>query len=76
MFSPQAPKTGQPTQFSSLSTGAPPLTSSWRFGDGKTATGGQLSHTFTAAGTYTVVVTATDAITAAHSSINVTLNVQ
>ena len=36
------------------------FTYSWVFGDGGTATGASPSHTFTAAGTYTVTVTATD----------------
>ena len=33
----------------------------WDFGDGGTATGGQVSHVFTKAGTFTVALTATDA---------------
>jgi hypothetical protein len=38
------------------------LTTAWDFGDGTTATGGAVSHTFAAPGNRTVTVTATDAI--------------
>ncbi|MEH3054435.1 MAG: PKD domain-containing protein [Patulibacter minatonensis] len=37
-----------------------PVTLSWAFGDGGTATGGAPTHTYAAAGSYKVVVTATD----------------
>lgn len=38
-----------------------PVTISWIFGDGATATGGSVNHTYAAAGRYAVVVKATDA---------------
>ncbi|MFB6721257.1 ThuA domain-containing protein [Kribbella sp. NPDC056345] len=38
-----------------------PLTYAWSFGDGGTATGASVSHTYTTAGTHTAVVTVTDA---------------
>jgi uncharacterized repeat protein (TIGR01451 family) len=37
-----------------------PITGSWDFGDGGTGSGSVVSHTFTAAGTYTVTLTVTD----------------
>lgn len=37
-----------------------PLSYSWNFGDGDTATGAAVAHTFGAAGTFSVVVTVTD----------------
>jgi PKD domain len=39
---------------------ANPITYAWSFGDGSTGTGSVVSHAFTAAGIYTVSVTATD----------------
>ncbi|MET7280317.1 ThuA domain-containing protein [Kribbella sp. NPDC005582] len=38
-----------------------PLTYTWSFGDGGTATGASVSHTYTTAGTHTAVATVTDA---------------
>jgi PKD repeat protein len=47
------------------------VTLSWSFGDGSTATGTSVSHAFTAAGSPTVIVTATDGVgnTAAKSGV-------
>ncbi len=42
-------------------TDGAPITGSWDFGDGGTDSGSVVSHTFTAAGTYTVTLTVTDA---------------
>jgi hypothetical protein len=39
-----------------------PLTTSWTFGDGGTATGASAAHAYASAGTYTATVTATDAV--------------
>jgi PKD repeat protein len=60
--SPYSPVPGQPVSFTA--TGADPdgtiASYAWDFGDGQTASGAQVSHTFAAFGTYTVTVTATD----------------
>ncbi|UCC92350.1 MAG: PKD domain-containing protein, partial [Thermoplasmata archaeon] len=40
--------------------GGGPLTYSWSFGDGGTATGASVTHAFTLSGTYTVTLTVTD----------------
>jgi kumamolisin len=42
-------------------TGVPGVTLAWTFGDGGSAAGGHVSHTYVANGEYTVTVTATDA---------------
>ena len=63
---PASGKVGVATSFSATATDVSPavqatgFTYGWKFGDGTTATGASPSHTFTAAGTYTVTVTATD----------------
>lgn len=44
------------------------LTYRWTFGDGKTATGAQAAHTYTAAGDYDVTLTVTDAAGATGST--------
>jgi uncharacterized repeat protein (TIGR01451 family) len=51
-----------PVVFTDTSTtdGIPLAAWSWDFGDGSTGSGSVVSHTFTAAGTYTVALTATD----------------
>ena len=56
------------TSLSFIATGSDPssvdqtagFTFKWNFGDGGTATGAAVSHTYSATGTYTVSVTATD----------------
>ena len=54
-------KVGETVYFTSTSTtDGTPLTYSWDFGDGHTATGQTASHAFTASGAYTVTLTATD----------------
>ena len=51
--------TASATDPSSVDTTAG-FTYNWNFGDGATATGAAPSHTYTAAGSFTVSVTATD----------------
>lgn len=46
--------------FTNLSTDALPLTYNWDFGDGATSTAENPSHTYTADGTYTIELTATN----------------
>ena len=57
---------GVPVNFTATATDISPVvqaagfTYNWNFGDGTTGTGASPSHTYSAAGTYTVSVTATD----------------
>ncbi|MBC7220966.1 PKD domain-containing protein [Candidatus Bipolaricaulota bacterium] len=64
-FSPDAPSVGREVAFTSNVTdpATPPLTPytyAWTFGDGGTSTEANPRHTYTAAGTYTVVLTVTN----------------
>lgn len=56
-------KTGEAVAMSAAAADSwsPPVTLSWSFGDGATASGGAVSHAYATAGTKTVSVTATDA---------------
>ncbi len=58
------PATGTPGAALAMSSAASdlwgPVSVAWSFGDGATATGASASHTYAAAGTYDVRVTATD----------------
>ncbi len=66
LTAPTSGEAGVSESFSASATDISPavqaagFTYSWMFGDGGTATGASPSHTFAAAGTYTVTVTATD----------------
>jgi PKD repeat protein len=61
-FSPSSPTINSPVTFTAtVSGGTTPYTYSWNFGDSSPAgTGNPVSHTYTAANTYTVVLTVTD----------------
>ena len=62
-FTPADPMAGQAVLFTSSVNDADgdTVTLSWSFGDGSTANGASPSHTYASAGTYSVVLTATDA---------------
>ena len=50
-----------------------PLTFAWDFGDGATGSGESVSHTYTAAGEYTVVLTAFDGVLTGTDSLTVSI---
>ncbi len=58
----ESPTAGRPTTFSATGSDSDGTIASyqWTFGDGGTAAGAQVSHTYSSAGTYTVSVTVTD----------------
>jgi PKD repeat protein len=58
-WSPTSPTVGQSVQFTDTSTGSP-TSWSWSFGDGGTSSQQNPSHPFSAAGTYSVVLVATN----------------
>ncbi len=61
-MNPVSPTTGQPAGFvGAASGGTSPYTFAWDFGDGTTATGSTVSHSFTA-GTYSIHTAATDSV--------------
>ena len=65
---------GQPVVFTAPAIEAESIMFSWNFGDGTTADGASATHSFTAEGTYTAVVTITDP-NGGTSSSSVTVNV-
>jgi PKD repeat protein len=60
-FSPTSPNVGQSTSFLDQ-TANTPTSWLWNFGDGNTSTGQNPTHSYGAAGTYTVTLTATNAL--------------
>ena len=72
-FSPNAPTTGQTVTFTDLSTGSPTAWS-WTFGDGSPAITSQNPiHSFSATGTYTVGLTASNGGGSSSTSHNITV---
>ncbi len=61
-YAPSSPRAGQSVAFTDMSTDADGSVTAWAwdFGDGATSTQHNPSHTFAAAGTYTVGLTVTD----------------
>jgi PKD repeat protein len=71
-FGPASPQAGAPVAFTDTSTGA--TSWSWDFGDGATSTQQNPSHTFAAAGSYTVVLRAFNAAGVSTTSETVTVS--
>ncbi len=71
-WSPSSPKPDQSVQFTDTSTGSP-TSWSWSFGDGYTSSTRNPSHTYGAAGTYTVRLTATNQYGSSTSSRSLTV---
>ena len=68
-FSPAQPMTKQAISFTgTASGGASPYTFNWAFGDGATGIGNPLSHSYSASGTYTVLLTVQDSVGATAST--------
>jgi len=73
-FAPTAPATGQTVTFADASTGSPTAWS-WAFGDGTApSTAQNPTHTYLAAGTFTVTLTATNAVGSDSASHTVTVS--
>ena len=61
-FTPGSPVTGQSISFNATaSSGTPPYTFKWDFGDGTTGTGGLVTHTYSSSGSFMAKLTITDA---------------
>ncbi len=72
-YSPASPSTGQTVTFTSTTSGGSccpyPSPPSWTFGDGTTATGNTVTHSYGSTGTYLVTETATDAASATATAV-------
>lgn len=58
---PVSPAPGEVVTFTAQASGTPPLSFTWDLGDGSVGFGPVVTHTYAATGTYTVVLTATNA---------------
>src|SRR2546422_1214190 len=60
-FTPASPSVGQSVNFTATATGGTvPYTFTWAFGDGSTASGRSVLHSYTAAGSFTAILTTSD----------------
>jgi PKD repeat protein len=59
-WTPVTPTVGEEVTFTGTATGTPPLFFRWAFGDGGTAAGATVVHTYAVTGTYTVTMTVTN----------------
>jgi hypothetical protein len=68
-YSPSSPQPGQAVTFIASATGgASPYNYNWTFGDGASATGATVAHTYSKVGPYSVALTVTDANSTSSSS--------
>ena len=65
---------GQPTVFTATVTAGDSVSYAWTFGDGATATGAMVNHTYAAEGSYTATVTATNLVSSATATTSVTVH--
>jgi PKD repeat protein len=59
-WTPTSPYVGDTVTFSGSADGTAPIAYSWTFGDGGTGSGQSVTHTYTAAGTFTVTLVASN----------------
>jgi PKD repeat protein len=60
-YSPSTPTAGQRVTFAAFANGGTsPYSFSWSFGDGSTGTGSPVSHTYSSAGSFTIILTSSD----------------
>lgn len=71
-FAPASPASGQNVQFTDTTTGSP-TSWAWTFGDGGSSTARHPGHTFAGAGTYNVVLTASNGTAWSTTSKSVTV---
>jgi len=60
-WEPLTPEVGRPVILSAQANGSPSISFAWDLGDGSQATGPEVAHTYSQTGTYTLVLTATNA---------------
>jgi PKD repeat protein len=60
-YDPASPYAGDTVTFLGSAAGTEPITYDWTFGDGGTASGQSVTHTYATAGAYTVTMTASNA---------------
>jgi PKD repeat protein len=67
-YSPTSPTIGGTVTFTATATGGiSPYSFSWRFGDGSTGSGGSATHSYSAQGTYEVILTVQDSMSPSNS---------
>jgi PKD repeat protein len=71
---PSKPVVGLSTPFAALLPPTGPVTYTWTFGDGGTASGQTPSHTFARPGTYTVTLTASNGLSTETRTVSIAVS--
>lgn len=70
-WTPLMPTVGAPVELTGIASGTTPIAFTWELGDGAVGSGERITHTFAASGDYTVIMTASNCLSAASMAAHI-----